>query len=403
MPAKAVLVAILGSLGMMGPLTVDMYLPALPAITSDFETSASAVQLSLTFYLLGLALGQLLAGPISDVRGRRAPIIVGLTVYAISSLLCALSTSIGSLIVLRTLQGLSGAAGIVVARAIVRDLFSGKELTRFFTLLMLVNGAGPIIAPLIGGQLLLYTTWHGIFYVLSGVGIVMLTAVLFGLKETLPPEKRSQAGLLHTVRTFGELLRDREFIGYALSSGFVTAALFAYLSGSSFMLQNVYGVSAQMYSYIFAFNGIGFILASQLTGRLVGRFSELKLLVTGYVIAASGGVLLLASLLLHAPLYVVTAACFLIVSSVGIVGPTSSSLALQSKGKTAGSAAALLGVLSLLFGALTSPLVGLGGEHTAVPLGLVIAVSGLGSLVCYFVLIRPQRRAIQTQERPLSL
>jgi len=392
-PSKAAMVIILGSLAMMGPLTIDMYLPALPKVVTDFDTTPSYVQLSLTFYLIGLALGQLLAGPISDVRGRRTPMMVGLIVYALSSLLCAFSPNIWTLIILRMIQGLSGAAGIVISRAVVRDLYSGTELTKFFTLLMLVNGAGPIIAPLIGGQMLRFTSWHGIFVVLAGVGIIMLCVVMFRLPETLPVNNRSRGGIRKTVATFGGLLKDRVFMGYALSSGFVTAALFAYLSGSSFVLQNIYGVSPQMYSIIFAVNGFGFVLASQITGRLVGRIADIKLLVSGFIIAASGGVLLLAMLLAEAGLLGIWFSFFLIVSSVGVVGPTSSSLALQSTAKnTAGSAAALLGVLSLIFGAVTSPLAGIGGSHTALPLGIIIAAASVASVICYMVLIRPSQR-----------
>ncbi|WP_248927897.1 multidrug effflux MFS transporter [Paenibacillus hamazuiensis] len=393
MPSRTAMVLILGSLGMMGPLTIDMYLPAMPTIVSDFHTSASSVQLSLTFYLIGLASGQLLAGPISDVRGRRLPMLAGLIVYALCSLLCAFTTNIWSLILLRAIQGFSGAAGMVVSRAVVRDMYSGTELTKFFTMLMLVNGAGPIIAPIIGGQLLRFTTWHGIFVVLCGVGLVMFAVILLMLPETLPAGKRSRGGFRQTVTTFGGLLRDREFMGYALSSGCVSAALFAYLSGSSFVLQNIYGVSPQMYSFIFAVNGIGFVLASQITGKLVSRFPEIRLLVAGYVIAAAGGALLLVSLLGGLGLAGVWAAFFLTVSSVGVVGPTSSSLALQSKGSAAGSAAALLGVLSLVIGAFTSPLSGLGGGHSAMPLGILIAAASGGAILCYFLLIRRSKEA----------
>ncbi|MFC0213449.1 multidrug effflux MFS transporter [Paenibacillus chartarius] len=386
--SKAGLVAILGSLAMMGPLTIDMYLPALPSIVTEFRTTESSVQLSLTLYLIGLVVGQLLAGPISDMRGRKTPMLVGLALYAVCSVCIAFSSDIWWLIGLRALQGLAGAAGMVVSRAVVRDLFSGTELTKFFTLLMIVNGAGPIIAPIIGGQLLRFTSWRGVFIVLGAVGVVMFLAVLLGLRETLPAHRRSGGGVGQTAAVFGTLLRDRVFMGYALSSGFVTAALFAYLSGSSFVLQNIFGVSPQFYSLIFAVNGLGFVLASQVTGKLVGRVAEIKLLVSGYILAAVGGLLLLGTLLAGGGLGGVWPAFFLIVSSVGVVGPTSSSLALQNQAKTAGSAAALLGVLSLLFGAVTSPLAGIGGGHTALPLGVLIAATSLSSVLCYVLLIR---------------
>jgi MFS transporter, DHA1 family, multidrug resistance protein len=382
------LVVILGSLAMMGPLSIDMYLPALPTIVKDFHTTSSNVQLTLTFFLLGLALGQLIAGPISDVRGRRIPLMTGLLIYTISSLFCAISPSIWSLILLRFVQGLAGAAGIVLSRAIVRDLYSGTQLTKFFTLLMLVNGLGPIIAPLIGGQMLRLTSWHGIFIILSCVGFLMFLTVLMSLKETLPIENRSSGGISQTFVKFRHLFADREFMGYALSQGFVTAALFAYISGSSFVLQTIYGVSPQTYSFIFAINGLGFVVASQITGRLVSRIKEIKLLVSGFVIVSIGGVSLLLVLLMGTGLPWVLPPFFLIVASMGIVGPTTTSLALQKQGKSAGSAAALLGVLSLMFGAFSSPLVGIGGGQTALPLGIVIAVASVSSILCYALFIR---------------
>lgn len=386
------LAGILGAIATIGPLSIDMYLPALPELERSFATSAAFVQLSLSCFLIGLALGQLFAGPLSDVYGRRRPLMIGMMVYAVSSLLCAFSPSIGVLVVLRLIQGLSGSVGVVISRAAVRDLYSGSELTRFFALLMIVNGLGPIAAPVIGGQLLRFTTWQGVFLVLFGAGVLFCLMIWLRLPETLPPERRSNGGLGSTVASFGKLLRNRTFMGYVLSQSFVNGAMFAYISGSSFVLQNIFGVSPQMYSLIFAVNGLGIIITGQIAGRLSGRLGEARLMVWGLVQCALGGLLLLFAILTSAGLPLILPALFAVVSSVGIVGTTTFSLAMQDQGDRAGSASAMLGLLPLLTGGLISPLVGLGGGDTALPMGAIIAAAGICSLLCYSLLVRRRGR-----------
>ncbi|WP_026074592.1 multidrug effflux MFS transporter [Brevibacillus massiliensis] len=386
--SRVLMAVVLGALSAFGPLSLDMYLPSLPALATDLHTSTSSAQFSLTACLLGLSLGQLFAGPLSDVRGRRLPLVIGLVVYAATSLLCAFAPSIWALLLLRFLQGAAGSAGIVISRAIVRDLYSGTELTKFFSLLMLVNGAAPILAPIIGGQLMRVTSWQGVFVVLSLVGIAMLLVVLFRLPETLPAERRSKGGIKNTLATFRGLLGDRIFMSYALAQGFVVAAMFAYISGSPFVLQEIFGVSPQMFSLFFAINGLGIIIASQITGRLAGRMNETKLLISGLTLAAFGGIALLVVILIHAGLYAILFSLFIVVSSVGIVTTTGFSLAMQNQGRSAGSASALLGVLSFIFGGLVAPLVGLGGSETAVPMGIVIASAEICSILCFFTLGR---------------
>ncbi|KKO50810.1 multidrug effflux MFS transporter [Paenibacillus sp. DMB20] len=388
------IVTILGSLTAFGPLSLDMYLPALPTLAQELHTSPSLAQLSLTACLLGLALGQLVAGPISDVSGRRKPLMVGLILYAVTSFLCAVSSSIEALILLRFIQGLGGAAGVVIARAMVRDMYSGTELTKFFALLMLVNGAAPILAPIFGGQLLRFTSWPGVFIVLGAIGIIMFLAVLFGLRETLPESGRSEAGMKNTFKTFGRLLRDRSFMGYALTQGLVSAGMFAYISGSPFVIQDLFGASPQTFSFIFAVNGVGIIVAGQITGRLAGKISEAKLLVFGLLFAAAGGLWLIAMILLGTGLTAILVPLFMIVSSVGIVGTTAFSLAMQNQGHSAGSASALQGLLSLLGGSLVAPLVGIGGTGTAVPMGVVIAAADVGAVILYYFMIVRRKKEI---------
>ncbi|MCM3132268.1 multidrug effflux MFS transporter [Paenibacillus polysaccharolyticus] len=378
---------ILGTLSAFGPLSLDMYLPALPTLADEFGSSTSYAQLSLTACMIGLALGQLLAGPLSDVRGRRIPLIAGLVLYTIASILCLVSPTMGSFVVLRFIQGLAGAAGIVIARAVVRDVYEGPELTRFFSLLMLINGVAPIAAPIIGGQILTYTSWRGVFILLSLIGVLALLAVIFGLGETLPAQKRSSGGLKQTLLTFGSIARNSRFMGYALTQGFAAAGMFAYISGSPFVLQKIYGVSPQMFSICFAINGLGIILASQIAGRLAGKVSETRLLIAGLLIAAVGGTSLLIAILAGGGLISVLIPLFLVVSSVGLINTASFALAMADQAKSAGSASALIGVMTFLFGGIVAPLVGLGGEHTAVPMGIVIACADLGALFLYIVMI----------------
>ncbi|MDM5278096.1 multidrug effflux MFS transporter [Paenibacillus silvae] len=386
-PRRIRMALILGTLSAFGPLSLDMYLPALPGLADEFGSSASYAQLSLTACMIGLALGQLLAGPLSDVRGRRIPLIAGLVLYTLASILCLVSPTMGSFIVLRFVQGVAGAAGIVISRAVVRDMYEGPELTRFFSLLMLINGVAPIAAPIIGGQVLAYASWRAVFILLSLIGVLALLAVIFGLGETLPVHRRSSGGLKQTLLTFGKLIRDRRFMGYALTQGFAAAGMFAYISGSPFVLQKIYGVSPQMFSVCFAVNGLGIIVASQIAGRLAGKVSETRLLIAGLITAAIGGTSLLLSILADGGLLTVLIPLFLVVSSVGLINTASFALAMGNQAKSAGSASALIGVMTFLFGGIVAPLVGLGGEHTAVPMGIVIACADLGALGLYFVMV----------------
>ncbi|WP_338543502.1 multidrug effflux MFS transporter [Paenibacillus tundrae] len=379
---------ILGTLSAFGPLSLDMYLPALPTLAADFESSTSYAQLSLTACMVGLALGQLLAGPLSDVRGRRTPLIAGLLLYTIASILCLVSPTMGSFVVLRFIQGVAGAAGIVISRAVVRDVYDGPELTRFFSLLMLINGVAPIAAPIIGGLLLEYTSWRGVFILLSLIGVLTLLAVIFGLGETLPADRRSSGGLKQTLVTFRQIASNRLFMGYALTQGFVGAGMFAYISGSPFVLQKIYGISPQMFSLCFAINGLGIILASQIAGRLAGKVSETRLLIAGLIVAALGGTSLFIAILAEGNLISILIPLFLVVSSVGLVNTASFALAMANQSKSAGSASALIGVMTFMFGGIVAPLVGLGGEGTAVPMGIVILCADLGAVLIYLMMVR---------------
>lgn len=380
-------VLVLGGLSAFGPLSIDMYLPALPRMATDLHAADTTVQLTLSAFIVGLALGQLVLGPLSDALGRRRPLLVGLVLYVVGSVLCAVSPDAWLLVAARGVQSLGAAAGIVIARATVRDLFSGTAMTKFFSTLMLVSGLAPILAPLIGGQLLNWTSWRGVFVVLTAFGALLLAVVVFFFPE--PSASRSPARLGQVMRTYGRLVVDRSFAGYALASGLLFASMFAYISGSSFALQGVYGLSPQAYSVVFGVNGVGIVLAGQLNGRLVGRVRERALLLSGLVLGVSGGAFVLVSVLFRAPLAFLLVSLFLLVSSIGLVMPNASSLALASHARSAGAASALLGVLQFVVGAVATPLVGLGGPGTAVPMAATMAGFALLALLAYLSLTRP--------------
>jgi DHA1 family bicyclomycin/chloramphenicol resistance-like MFS transporter len=386
--SKVGLAVILGSLVAFGPLSLDMYLPALPTLSAELHTTTSLTQLSLTSCLIGLAIGQLLAGSYSDVLGRRKPLLVGLAIYTVSSLACTISSSISVLIFLRFLQGLGGAAGIVIARSIVRDLYEGTEMTRFSAMLMLVNGAAPILAPIAGALLLQHFSWEGVFIILGLIGLIMMVTVVLYLPETLPKEKRSEVGLHNTLTTFRGILKDRNFMGFALAQGLVMAAMFAYISGSPFVIQQVYGASPEMFSIFFGINGAGIIIASQVTGRLAGHLDESVMFRTGLGIAAIASTLILLAILTSSSLTAVLIPLFFTVASVGIVTTSGFSLAMQKYGRSAGAASAILGLLPFIFGGTLAPLVGIAGSHTALPMGLVIFGTELGAVLCYILLAK---------------
>ncbi len=372
---------ILGGLSAFGPLSMDMYLPGLPALTKDLGASASTGQLTLTGCMLGIAGGQLLIGPLSDSLGRRRPLLTGLIGYILASLACAVAPSIWTLIVLRFIQGVLGGAGVVIARAVVRDVFSGAEAARVFALLMAVMGVAPVFAPLVGGQALAITSWRGIFVVLAAIGVPLLLATVAWLPETLPPDRRHGGGLRVTLRTFARLITDRSFIVPATSFGLASAVLFSYIAGSSFVLEDIYGVSPQVFSLVFAANSAGLIAMSQLGGRLVTRFGTAALLRFALGGVAVGSLAALIVTLAHAGLAPLLVSLFVILSFNGMVFPNATAESLAQQEGALGSASALLGVGQFGTGAVVAPVVGLGGTHDAVPMAALIGACGVGALV----------------------
>lgn len=386
------MILVLGMLSTFGPISLDLYLPALPQLAAELRTSPSAAQLTITACLLGLAVGQLVAGPLSDRYGRRRPLIIGLTAYLVASAACAFAPSVAVLLVLRLVQGLAGAAGIVIARAVARDLYSGRELVVFFSRLILIAGLAPVIAPVLGGQLNRVMSWRGIFGVLAGLGLVLLLAGLFGLRETLPPDRRVAGGLGATLTGFGTLLRDRFFVGTALSSGLVGASMFAYIAGATFVLQEIYGMSPQGFSYAFGVNSLGIMALGQLGGFLVHRWPTVGVFALGLGVNLAGAGSLLAAVLLGLGLPYVVGSLFVMVSAIGLVLPTASALALADYPHQAGTASSLLGLGQYVCGALVAPLVGVAGATTAVPLGVVALSSSVAAAVVFTGLVLPAVR-----------
>ena len=379
-------------LSTFGPISLDLYLPALPQLAADLDASPSEAQLTITACLLGLATGQLVAGPLSDRFGRRPPLIIGLTLYLLTSLACAFAPTIESLIGLRLLQGLAGAAGLVIARAVARDLYSGRDLLIFFSRLILISGLAPVIAPVLGGQLNRVTDWRGIFGVLAAFGLVLLLAGWFGVPETLPPERRRAGGLRATLVGFAELLRDRLFVGSALSSGLAGASMFAYIAGATFVLQQLYGLSPQGFSLVFGINSLGIMAMSWVGGRLATRWAPVAVLGLGLGLNLLGALGVATATLSGAGLPPLIGSLFVMVSAVGMIFPTATTLALADYPHQAGSASSLLGLGQYVVGAIAAPLVGIAGEQTAVPLGVVALSASLLAMAVFLTLVVPALR-----------
>jgi DHA1 family bicyclomycin/chloramphenicol resistance-like MFS transporter len=393
-PTAAVM-AVLGALAAVAPLSTTAYLPGLPEMARDFNAGSAAVQLTVSGFVTGLAIGQLLAGPLSDRYGRRRPLIVGMVVYIAAALLCALAPSITVLIAARFALGLSGAAGIVIARAVVRDMRSGAAAVRLFATLVLITGVTPVFAPLLGGQLLSLGSWRTIFVGIAVLATLMTVAAAVLLPETLPPTRRRPLSISAALVSPVRLLGRRSMLGCALTCGAAYAAMLAYISGSSFALQKVYGLSPQTYSLVLATTTLGIVLASRLSAVLVDRLGPRGLLSLGVAASAAGGVLSLGAVLADVPVAILLPALTLTVAGHGLVLPNATALALAEHPTRAGSASAALGVVQYGTGAGAAPLVGLGGSTSALPMVLVMAVLGVGAACTAWLLVpRPSGQRV---------
>ena len=375
----------LGALAALAPLSMDMYLPALPLMQDEFNVEPSLIQMTLTMTMVGMAAGQIIAGPISDRFGRRIPLMIGMLLFALSTFGCMTSNSIIVFLAFRLSQGLAGAFGIVIARAIARDLCKGADLTRLFAMLMLVNGLAPILAPIVGGQILLFTSWRGVFALLAIIGLILvLSSIRFD--ETLPNDMRAQ-DVLSSFQSFGYLMKDSYFMGHCLMQCFFGASFFGYIAGSSFLFQNIYNVSPQVYSAIFGGIGVLIALSGTLPAKFAGKIQDIKMLAWTIGQALIGSMLFLLCIIFNAEIEWTLAALIVTVPTMSVFGAASFSLAMRKHGDKAGSASALIGFFSMISGGLVAPLVSIGGSHNALPMALIMIIGYFGALFFFLKMI----------------
>ena len=387
---RLVYVLVLGALTALGPFTIDLYLPAFPIIEADLDVSTALIQLTLTATTLGFALGQLVVGPWSDKVGRRLPLIIATAMHVFASLGVALAPGIDMLMVFRVLQGAGAAAGGVVALAVVRDLFGGLPLVRMLSRLALVNGLAPILAPLIGSQLLLLFPWRGIFVFLAAYGVLVVLAAVFFIVETLPPARRGDLGHSTVRQRYKSLLSDRVFIGVAIIGGMTFSGLFSYLSSSSFLFQDVYGLDPQQFGLLFAVNSLGIVAGVQISAFLM-RFVGPQ-----WILAGAGIVLLLTSATIvildinGRGLIGILVPLFFFIMACGFSFPATQVLALNGHGSEAGTAASLLGALNFGLAGIISPIVGLFGITNAIAMGVIMGSTAVVSIVVMWTVVRPR-------------
>ena len=377
---------ILGLLSAIGPFAVDMYLPALPSIGQSLGASMSAVQASLMVFFIALGVGQLIYGPLSDMLGRKVPLDFGLVLFAAGSVGCAMAPDIQTLVVLRFVQGLGASAGMVIPRAVVRDLHTGHDAARLMSLLMLVFSVSPILAPLAGSLLIESLGWRSVFWAVTVAAALGLVLLATSLRETRPAADRANSTLRSALQGYGVLLSDRHFLGLVLIGAFSLSSFFAYLANSSFVLIDHYGLSPRQYSIAFGVNAAAFIGVSQFTGKLTGRFGlppVVKAAATGH--AAVMVSLLAVNLLGFDQLPVMLALLFVGFGFLGLVIPTTAVLALDNHGRIAGTASALMGTLQFVVGAVVMATVGLFVDGTARPMVAGIAACAVVAFVMAWI------------------
>jgi DHA1 family bicyclomycin/chloramphenicol resistance-like MFS transporter len=380
---------VLGLLSAIGPFAIDMYLPALPSIGQSLAASPHAVQASLMAFFISLGIGQLIYGPLSDMLGRKPALYFGLIFFAVSSVGCALAPNIHVLIVLRFLQGLGASAGMVVPRAVVRDLHTGHDAARLMSLLMLVFSVSPILAPLTGSLLIDWAGWRAVFWAVTIAALLALVLLTTSLSETRLPADRAESSMLKTAKAYLMLLGDRHFIGLVLIGAFGISSFFAYLANSSFVLIDHYGLTPRQYSIAFSANAAAFIGVSQFTGKLGKRFGlvpMVKVAVTGF--AAVMAALFAFNLLGIDRLDLMLAMLFVGYGFLGLVVPTAAVLALEEHGAIAGTASALMGTLQFLTGALVMAIDGLFVDDTARPMVAAIAACAVIAFVMSWITLR---------------
>jgi DHA1 family bicyclomycin/chloramphenicol resistance-like MFS transporter len=382
------LILVVALLSAIAPLATDMYLPGFTALAGDFGVPASSVQLTLTTFMVGLAVGQLVIGPLSDQWGRRRPLLVSAVICLLATAACALAPSAGALIALRFVQGFTGAAGLVLGRAVIADTASGPQASRLFGITMMIGGVAPVIAPLIGGVVVTQWDWRAVFWVLTGATALMAAGVAAFVPESLPVQRRHTGGLASMVRTSARLLRRRHYTGYVLAFCFAFGAMFSYISASPFVLEDVFGLSTTWYTVAFATNAAVMVVVNALSGTVVGRLGTRRLLAVGLTVLAGASLVLLVEVLTVGSRWATLALLVVAIGSMGLVLPNGAALASDSSRDTAGTGSALLGALQFTLAAVASPLVGLGGGTSAVPMAAAMTGSAAIAVTAFVVLTR---------------
>lgn len=387
-----IFVIILGALTAIGALSIDMFLPGLPEIKNDFHTTTSNAQLTLSLFMIGLALGNLFAGPISDATGRKKPLWISMFIYTLASLGIVFVTNIEVMIALRFIQGVTGGAASVISRAIASDMYKGKELTKFLSLLMLVNGVAPVIAPAIGGIILSFAVWRMVFIILTVFGILMVIGSLTKVPESLQEDEKDSNGIKEMFKNFKHLLATPKFVLPMLIQGFSFIMLFTYISASPFIIQKIYGMSALQFSIMFAAIGITLIISSQLVGVLVDRIERRQLLKIVTYIQVLGVVIVAMTLLNHLSFLILVIGFIVLVAPVTAVASLGFSIAMDESTKGRGSASSLLGLVQFLLGGLMSSLVNVMGEHNVTPYVVIISITAVIMIILQTIYTRLQRR-----------
>ncbi|MFK4055781.1 multidrug effflux MFS transporter [Staphylococcus warneri] len=388
-----IFVIILGALTAIGALSIDMFLPGLPEIKNDFHTTTSNAQLTLSLFMIGLALGNLFAGPISDATGRKKPLWISMFIYTLASLGIVFVTNIEIMIALRFIQGVTGGAASVISRAIASDMYKGKELTKFLSLLMLVNGVAPVIAPAIGGVILSLAVWRMVFIILTVFGILMVIGSLTKVPESLQDDEKDSDGIKEMFKNFKHLLETPKFVLPMLIQGFSFIMLFTYISASPFIIQKIYGMSALQFSIMFAAIGITLIISSQLVGVLVDRIERRQLLKIVTYIQVLGVVIVAITLLNDLSFWILVIGFIILVAPVTAVASLGFSIAMDESTRGRGSASSLLGLVQFLLGGLMSSLVNVMGEHNVIPYVVIISMTAVIMIILQTIYTRLQRRS----------
>ena len=392
-------ILVLALLTAIAPLATDMYLPAFPTLAGELSASASSVQLTLTTFLVGLAVGQLVVGPLSDRWGRRRLLLGGAVVCALAGAACAVAPNVEVLTTLRFVQGFSGAAGIVLSRAVIADRSHGTTAARLFGIMMIIQGVAPVVAPLLGGGLVGAIGWRGVFWVLAALTTVMVVGVLLAVPESLPASARQSGGLAELGRNARSVLSNRRYLGYTLGFALSFTTMFAYISASPFVLQNVLGLTMLQYSVAFAINAGGLVAASSTSTALLGRFGPERLLRAGMTVMVVASGLLFLVVLAGVPMWPTLILLFVVVSSLGFIMGNATSLAAAEVPGAIGTGSAVLGALQFGLGAVASPLVGLAGENDAMPMAVTMLVVALGAALALLTMTR-QRRVSEEHPGP---